>query len=496
MTGTDSTPQAGWLRRLFGYCLGHRSDVYVALGAAVLGALITATVPLVIRHVIDQVLSSSGRHKGVGVWVGLLIVLAVVQYATTFARRYSAGRLSLDVQYDMRSDVFTALSRLDGASQDALETGQIVSRSITDIGLVQGLLSFLPILGSNALLFVVSLVIMTVLSPLLTLVALAIAPALWFVARASRYDLFPANWDAQQQAGVLVGQVEAAVTGVRVVKGFGQEQRELAALERRAVQLFASRMRVVRLQAKYSPALQAIPALGQVGVLLLGGWLALHGHLTLGTFLAFSTYLAQLVGPVRQLTALLTIGQQARAGVERVLDVVDASPAIFDAPDAVELPEGPLGIDFDAVTFGYARSRPVLDGVSLTIHPGETMAVVGGAGSGKSTIALLLPRFYDAQAGAVRLGGVDVRQIGLASLRSRLGVVFEDSFLFSDSIHANIAYGRPDATRAQVIAAARAAEADGFIRALPDGYDTLVGERGLTLSGGQRHLGRRSPHRG
>ncbi len=221
-------------------------------------------------------------------------------------------------------------------------------------------------------------------------------------------------------------------------------------------------------------------------MLLLGGWLALHGHLTLGTFLAFSTYLGQLVSPVRQLTALLTIGQQARAGVERVLDVVDAAPAIFDAPDAIDLPDGPVAISLEHVTFGYARSRPVLTDVSLSVQPGETLALVGGAGSGKSTVALLLPRFYDAQDGSVRIGGVDVRAARLASLRSRLGVVFEDSFLFSDTIHANIAYGRPDATREQVVAAAEAAEADGFIADLPEQYDTVVGERGLTLSGGQR----------
>ena len=229
-----------------------------------------------------------------------------------------------------------------------------------------------------------------------------------------------------------------------------------------------------------------MPALGQLGVLLLGGWLALHGHITLGTFLAFATYLGQLVSPVRQLTALLTIGQQARAGVERVLDVIDAAPAIFDAPDAVDLPEGPVAVELDHVTFGYSRSRPVLSDVSLSVAAGETLALVGGAGSGKSTVALLLPRFYDVQDGAVRIGGVDVRDARLASLRSRSGVVFEDSFLFSDTIAANIAYGRPDATREQVVAAAGAAEADEFIRALPDGYDTIVGERGLTLSGGQR----------
>ncbi len=472
----------GWLRRLLGYCLRHRRDLTTAFTVALLGAGVSATVPLVIRQVVDDV--TSGSKQSIAPYVWLLVALALIAYVLTFLRRYTAGRLSLDVQYDMRADVFAALSRLDGAAQDELETGQIVSRSITDIGLVQGLLAFVPMLSSNVLLFVVSLVIMTVLSPVLTLVALAVAPALWFVAARSRKDLFPANWDAQQQAAVVVGQVEAAVTGVRVVKGFGQERRELGEIRDRARTLFASRMRVVRLQARYAPALQAIPALGQVGVLLLGGWLALHGRITLGTFLAFSTYLAQLVGPVRQLTALLTIGQQARAGVERVLDVVDAAPAIVDGTH--DIPDGPVSVELEHVRFGYRASRPVLDDVTLSVDPGETLALVGGAGSGKSTLALLLPRFYDVHAGVVRLGGVDVRDARLASLRSRLGVVFEDSFLFSTTVRDNIAYGRPDATDEDVVAAARAAEADEFIRALPDGYDTVVGERGLTLSGGQR----------
>ncbi|HSY16377.1 MAG TPA: ABC transporter transmembrane domain-containing protein, partial [Jatrophihabitantaceae bacterium] len=490
---TESAPPStpsGWLRRLGAYARRHRRDLNAAFGAAIGGALVSAAVPLVIRHVIDDVVTDSGQpraHTGsVLPWVLVLLGAAALQYGLTFSRRYSAGRLSLDVQHDMRADIFTSLSRLDGAAQDSLQTGQIVSRAITDIGLVQGLLAFIPMLSSNLLLFVVSIVVMAVLSPLLTVIALCVAPALWFVALASRRDLFPANWDAQQQAGVMVGQVEAAVTGVRVVKGFGQEARELDEVQQTSRTLFRSRMRVVLLQSKYAPALQAIPALGQVGVLLLGGYLALHGELSLGTFLAFSAYLAQLVGPVRQLSALLTIGQQARAAVERILDVVDATPAIVDAPDAADLAEGPVAIELDRVRFGYSRSRPVLEDVSLRIEPGETLALVGGAGSGKSTVALLLPRFYDVHAGAVLVGGVDVRAARLASLRSRLGVVFEDSFLFSDTIAANIAYGQPDATDEQIRSAARAAEADDFISILPDGYDTVVGERGMTLSGGQR----------
>ena len=417
----------GWLRRLVGYCLQHPVSLGVAMATAVVGALVSASVPLIIRHVVDEVLESGSNHTDVRGWVAGMVALAVLQYAVTFARRYSAGKLSLDVQYDLRADVFRSLLRLDGSKQDEVDTGQVVSRSITDIGLVQGLLAFTPLLASNALLFVVSLVVMVFLSPALTLVALAVAPALWFVAARSRRDLFPANWAAQQQSGEVVGHVEAAVTGVRVVKGFGQEGRELGELEDQARILFASRMRVVRMQSKYSPALQAIPALGQIGVLTLGGWLALHGHITLGTFLAFSTYLAQLVGPVRQLTALLTIGQQARAGVERVLDIVDAEPGIADPPDPRPLPAGPVDIEFDEVSFGYPHSRPVLNGLSLTIAAGETVAVVGGAGSGKSTIALLLPRLYEVGGGSVRVGGVDVRDAGLEDLRARMSVVFEES---------------------------------------------------------------------
>ncbi len=477
-------PQS-WLRRLAGYCLRHRLDLFGAFGAALAGSLVSVVVPLIVKHVIDIVTTGS-HHASITPWVTLLIAAAALQYALTFGRRFLAGRLSLDVQYDLRGDIFRSLQRLDGAAQDALQTGQVVSRSISDVGLVQGLLAFLPALTGNVLFFVISLVAMLWLSPLLTLVAAAIAPALWFVASASRRDLFPANWSAQQQSGELVGQVEASVTGVRVVKGFGQEAREVDELSGQASTLFALRMRVVRLQAKYASALTAIPGLGQIGVLLLGGWLALHGDITIGTFLAFSTYLGQLVGPVRQVTALLTIGQQARAGVERVLDVIDSSPAVVDPADPSTLPDGAVGLDFTDVHFGYTRSDPVLRGLNLSIEPGETVAIVGGAGSGKSTLAMLVPRFYDVHAGSVSVGGSDVRELRMTELRAAIGMVFEDSFLFSDTIAANIAYGRPDASHAQIVAAAEAAEAADFIQALPDGYDTLVGERGLTLSGGQR----------
>ena len=284
----------------------------------------------------------------------------------------------------------------------------------------------------------------------------------------------------------MAGVVDGAVTGVRVVKGFGQEQQEVERLEGAGRLLYAARVRAVRLMARYNPSLQAIPALGQVGVLAFGGWLAIRGEINLGTFFAFSSYIAQLVGPVRALTGLITLGQEARASVIRVFEVIDSRPVLTEKPGAVDLPHGASDVELDDVTFGYLPSEPVLRGLSLRVSPGETVAVVGTSGSGKSTISLLLPRFYDVTGGAVRIGGHDVRDLTHDSLRSAIGLVMEESFLFSDTIRANISYGRPDATDEQVVAAARAAEAEEFILGLPDGYDTVIGEQGLTLSGGQR----------
>ncbi|HET6188023.1 MAG TPA: ABC transporter transmembrane domain-containing protein, partial [Trebonia sp.] len=417
--------------------------------------------------------------------IGLLIA-AAANFAGIYMRRYRGGKMALDVQHAMRTELFDSLSRLDGTRQDEIHTGQLVGRSISDLNMVQGLIQWLPLTLGSVLLFVFSLVIMIALSPLLALVAVAVAPALWLISTAARKKLFPASWHAQQQVGEVAGIVDEAIGGVRVVKGFGQEEQEMERMEAASEDLYGSRLRMLRFTARYNPALTAIPSLGLVGVLLLGGWLAIHGQVTLGTFLAFSSYLAQLTGPVRVLTSLVTIGQEARASVIRVFEVIDSKPTITDKTDAIELPADANGITFDDVQFGYVPSQPVLRGLSLEVRAGETVAVIGPSGSGKSTLSLLLPRFYDVRGGAVRVGGYDVRDVTQQSLRSAIGMVMEESFLFSDSVRANIAYGRPDATFEQVVAAARAAEADEFIRELPDGYDTVIGEQGLTLSGGQR----------
>ncbi|KPC84988.1 ABC transporter [Streptomyces sp. NRRL S-4] len=481
--GEPGTEAQGWGRRLTGYAWRYRRNVVLALGSSLAGMAVMALVPLITKVIIDDVVGSHTRS--LGVWTGLLIGAAVLVYIATFIRRYYGGRLALDVQHDLRTEMYGTLTRLDGKRQDELSTGQVVGRATSDLQLIQGLLFMLPMTIGNILLFLISLVIMAWLSLPLTLVALAVAPALWFIARRSKTRLFPATWYAQSQAAAVAGVVDGAVSGVRVVKGFGQEEQETGKLREVSRRLFAGRLRTIRLNSRYTPALQAVPALGQVAMLALGGWLATRGEITLGTFVAFSTYLAQLVGPVRMLAMVLTVGQQARAGVERVLELIDTEPSMADGTRTLPA-DAPASVEFDDVRFGYDDDRPVLDGFSLTIEPGETVAVVGASGSGKSTVSLLLPRFYDVSHGAVLVGGHDVRELTWDSLRAAIGLVPEDSFLFSESVGANIAYGHPGATQEQIEQAARAAQAHGFISELPDGYDTKVGEHGLTLSGGQR----------
>ena len=484
--GTDSAGGArgGWVRRIAAACWRHPILVVLSLGAAILGVGVQAASPLLIRDGIDTAVA--GSTDGLGVLAVALLALHLLAFGAAFGRRYVGGRLALDVQHDLRRSVFAAVSRLDGGKQDSLRTGQIVSRAITDLQLVTGFLMQVPLSAGSVVFAVLALAAMLWMSPLLTVIALVVAPAVAIVLAVSRRKLFPATWSAQQRAAEIAQHVEETVTGVRVVKGFGQEERETGRLSRAARTLFAERLRAAKLSAVPTATTAALPAAGQIAVLAVGGVLALRGDISLGTFLAFATYVSSLTGPARMLASLVVQAQLTRAGAERVHELIDAQPEVRERADPTPVPDGPLDVALDDVRFGYTLSEPVLDGMSLRARPGETLALVGTAGSGKSTISLLLPRFYDVHEGEVRIGGVDVRDLGLTELRRTVGVVFEEAFLFSTTVRDNIAYGRPDASDEEVVAAAKAAEAHEFISALPDGYDTLVGERGLTLSGGQR----------
>ncbi len=474
------------MRRLGPLMRRHRRTLILALVGAVVGMVATVFGPLVLRDLIDDM--AAGRPLA-ATGIAALLGLGAVRFGAALVRRLYAGRVSYDVEYDLRNAVYEHLARLDFAAHDRLETGQAMSRAGSDVRMVQMLLAFLPLMVGNLVMLVLSLVVMVALSPALTAIALVVLPALAVASGRMRERVFPATWSAQQRAADVAGVVDEAVSGVRVVKAFAAEEREVARLEAAARALYGAQLRNIRIQARLVPLIQVLPSVGMAALLLAGGRLVIGGHITLGTFLAFNTYLLQLSAPARMLSGLLSAGQMARAGAVRILELLDTPSEVVEPADAEPVGAVRGAIAFEGVRFGYDGSddeSPLLDGFSLNIDPGERVALVGASGSGKSTVAQLLPRFYDVDAGRVTLDGTDVRRLRLAELRRSVGIVFEDAFLFSASIADNIAFGAPGATRAQIIAAAEAAEADGFIEALPDGYDTVVGERGLTLSGGQR----------
>ena len=319
----------GWVRRLAAYLLKHRRNVVLALTGALLGSACQTLVPLIARQIVDGVVVR--RDSPLWPWLLLLIAVAVASFGFTYLRRYRGGRVGLAVQFDLRNEMHDHLQTMDLANLDRMSTGQLVARANSDSTLVQGLLNFLPVMSGNILLLVLSLVAMFFLSPLLAVVSLIVAPVIVLVSYRMRWRVFPATWDGQQREGDVAQIVDEDVNGVRVVKAFGQEDRELGRIVTAAESLFGSRMRAVRLQSRYQPLLEAIPAIGQVAILAFGGWLALRHQITLGTFLAFSTYVAQFVAPARQLAGVLTIAQQARAGVERIFQLLDLRPAIADA---------------------------------------------------------------------------------------------------------------------------------------------------------------------
>ncbi len=473
-----------WLERLAPFVRPYRRALARAVALSVLGQLLAALLPLLQKVVLDDAVI---RHRRPLLpWLGVLVGVGAIAPTLNYLRRVASARVSLDLQHDLRVAIHRHTNALDVARHNQLSIGDVMSRAAGDVTLIQGFVNQIPLLAANLTLVLVAAGVMMVLSPSLSTVFLVFVPLFIGLAVKFRDRVFPASWNDQRLSGAVAGVVDEAVSGVRVVKAFAQERRELALLIDRARALFRSRMRTARLTAVYGSTLQALPALAQFGVLAFGGWLALRGHITLGVFLAFSSYLVQLLAPVRLLSGMLASSQQARAGAERVLELLELQPVVQESPDARPLPDGPGAVEIDGVDFAHGDGAPVLSGLSLRIQPGERLGIVGASGSGKSTLALLIARFLDPQRGSVRVDGADVRDDTLSSLRRGVCLVFDDSFLFTTTVRDNIAFGRPDATNAEIEAAARLASAHDFILALPQGYRTRVGERGYTLSGGQR----------
>ena len=482
--GIDPDPAKGWLRRVWPLVAARRGLLLgsLALALVALGAQVAA--PAVLAAAIDSSLVDGSAP--LGPFVVTLIVLGVARGLFAGAYRYGLALMALRIETDLRATLYRHLTTLSFGFYDRVQSGQIISRANSDIRSVQMVLAFAPLMGLSILMFVLAFVIMLRIDVPLTLLAVAPLPFVYLLGVRLRNQIFPLSWITQARAADLATIVDENVHGVRVVKSFAQEQRQLEQLARSAQRLRWANLVTVDTRSRYAPVMENLPRVGLVVVLLYGGWLVIDGQLDLGVLVAFNAYILMMQTPFRVLGFFMMLTQRAAASAERIFEILDEAPDVRERPGAPDLVASRGSVSLRDVHFGYGDGPDVLRGLDLDVAAGETVALVGRTGSGKSTVARLIGRFYDVRSGSVRIDGTDVRDVTLASLRAAVGLVLDEPFLFSASVHDNIAYGRPDASRADVEAAAHAAQAHGFVTALPDGYDTVVGERGYTLSGGQR----------
>jgi ABC-type multidrug transport system fused ATPase/permease subunit len=472
--------------RLLGFLRPYRAGATWSLALAAIAMVATVAIPWLTGRGIDAV--SRGDDADVRMYAGLVGLAALGRLVLSVVRRLVAGRVSLGVELDLRNRLYEHLQELELGFFARQQTGQLMSRSTVDLSSVRFFLGYgLVFIAQSALTILLASAAMLLLQP--GLAALALLPVPFVVLIAARYGRRsrPALTEVQQRIAELTADVEENVSGVRVVKAFAAEDRQLERFRGSVARVFDQSMVATRLRAFYNPFIGFLPNLGLAVVLLLGGRQVVNGSLTIGDFTAFYAYLLMLIGPMRQLGIALGMAQRATASGTRIFELLDREPRVVAPADAPPLPDGAGRVELEHVSFTYEGApAPALRDVDMVVEAGTTVALVGATGSGKSTLVQLLGRLYDVTSGAVRIDGADVRTVDLQSLRREIAVVDDDPFLFSASVHDNIAYGRPEASREQVERAAERAQAAAFIEALPAGYDTRVGERGLTLSGGQR----------
>jgi len=476
--------------RLLGFLKPYTRGAVLSLVLAALAMVATVAIPWLTGRAIDRITA----HERAGLTALAVAILAVagLRLGLSAARRLIAGRVSLGVEYDLRNLVYAHLQTLELGFFATTQTGQLMSRATVDLQSVRFFLGYgLVFIVQSALTILLAAAAMLALQP--GLGALALAPVPFVVVVAARYGRRsrPSLQEVQQRIAELTADVEENVSGVRVVKAFAAEPRQLERFRGSVTRVFDQSMHATRLRAFYNPFIGFLPNLGLAVILLVGGRQVVSGSLTLGDFTAFYAYLLMLIAPMRQLGIALGLAQRATASGARLFQILDREPRLVAPEGAPPLPEGRGRVELRDVTFAYGDAAPSLRDVSLVVEAGTTVALVGATGSGKSTLVRLLARLYDPDSGAVLVDGADVRGVDLVSLRRAIAVVDDDPFLFSATVHENIAYGRPDATRAEVELAAARGQAAGFISELPDGYDTRVGERGLTERGEDEEINRR-----
>jgi ATP-binding cassette subfamily B protein len=473
-------------RRLLAFLRPYRVGVAWSFVFAAGAIGTTVLIPFLTGRAINSI--KGHNHHSLTMLALLIVAAGLGRLVLSVFRRLVAGRVSLGVEMDLRNRLYAQLQRLELSFFDRQQTGQLMSRATVDLQSVRWFLGYgLVFIAQSLLSILLAAVAMFVLRP--DLAAMSLAPVLLVILIAHRYGKYsrPALQEAQQRIAELTADAEEAISGIRVVKAFAQEDRQLERFGHSVGRVFSQQMVATRIQARYTPIISFLPNLGLAVILLVGGRYVIDGSLSLGTFTAFYAYLLILISPMRTLGYMLSAAQRATASGARIFQVLDREPRMTVPENAPALPPGRGEVTFHGAGLTFEGSvRPALHDIDLEIEAGETVALVGAMGSGKTALVSLIPRLYDVTEGSVRIDGADVREVDPTSLRHQIAVVTDDPFLFSATVHDNIAYGRPEATREEVEEAARAAQAEGFIRALRDGYDTMVGERGLTLSGGQR----------
>jgi len=481
----DATVRRGGWRMMRRALRPSRGWIAVGVLTALGWTVAKVTIPLLAQRAVDEGIDPYDRDALLR-WTLVIVAVTVVIAVFTAFRRYAAFAISLRAETDLRRQLFAHLQRLHFAYHDRAQTGELMSRANTDLQQIQLFLVFVPVAGANLVMIAAVAGVLIALDPKLALLALAPLPLLNVAATAFSRRMGPQSVDLQRRLADVSGVVEESLSGIRVVKGFGAERLQDQKLRRAAAGVRERALEIARLRSAFNPLMELLPTLGLVIVLFVGGREVVAGRLTTGELIAFNFYILQLIFPLRLTAFLVAQASRASASAARVYEVLATAPEIVDRADASPLPDGPGEVRFEDVRFGYEPGAPVLRNVDLVVPAGASVALVGSTGSGKSTVARLLARFYDVDGGRVTLDGADVRDVRLDELRRNVSIVFEDTFLFSDTVHANIALADPRASAERVEAAARLAGAAEFIAALPEGYDTLLGEQGYSLSGGQR----------
>jgi ATP-binding cassette subfamily B protein len=481
-----SDRRAGW-RLLASALRAERRAVALGVAAGLVWTVAKVSVPLLADEAVNRGIVHP--HRGaLLMWALAIGAVGLVQAIFTGLRRFQAFTIAYRIETDLRQRLFAHLQRLHFSYHDRAQTGQLLARSATDLQQINNFNTLIPISIANVTIVTAVTVVLLVVNWRLALLTLVALPLLNVVAKRFSSRIHPASMGLQAELAELSVLVEETVTGIRVVKGFGAEPVFATRMRNQAGRVYDRAMQTVRVRGNYLPPLDFIPAIGLTAVVWYGGHQVLDHHLTLGQLTAFYLYVLMLINPLRMTGMLVAQGQRALAAAQRIDQILATEPAIVDRPHPVELPPGGGEVRFEGVRFGYdgAVSLAVLDGFDLVVRPGEAVALVGSTGSGKTTVAKLVPRFYDVDAGRVLLDGIDIRDVRVRQLRRAVSIVFEDTFLFTDTVRNNIAFAHPNASDAEVERAARLAGAHEFIIELEDGYNTIIGERGFSLSGGQR----------